>query len=161
MKIADYTKEQVEAAAANSTSIKEFIVTLGLVPNNGQYRRAKSIANYFNITLPKFDYTGATKNAQSTVKIDDSTYFARNTNRHGPRIAKRLIEDFGWTYSCSMANCPSPKPVWNGKPLVLQVDHIDGDHTNNLIENLRLVCPNCHTQTDTYSNKARALPVVV
>ena len=39
---------------------------------------------------------------------------------------------------------------WNGKPLILQVDHIDGNSDNNLPENVRLLCPNCHTQTDTY-----------
>ena len=41
----------------------------------------------------------------------------------------------------------------NGKPLKLECDHIDGDHTNNEIRNLRLICPNCHSQTDTYKNK--------
>lgn len=40
-------------------------------------------------------------------------------------------------------------PEWNGKPLTLQVDHIDGDSDNNLPDNLRLVCPNCHSQLPT------------
>lgn len=39
---------------------------------------------------------------------------------------------------------------WNGDPLVLQVDHIDGDRTNNVLDNLRLLCPNCHSQTPTF-----------
>ncbi len=39
---------------------------------------------------------------------------------------------------------------WNGKPLTLQIDHISGDNKDNRIENLRLICPNCHTQTDTW-----------
>lgn len=43
--------------------------------------------------------------------------------------------------------------VWNGKPLVLQLDHINGNHYDNRLENLRVVCPNCHTQTDTFANK--------
>ncbi len=42
---------------------------------------------------------------------------------------------------------------WQGKPLKLECDHIDGDHSNNNIKNLRLICPNCHSQTDTYKNK--------
>lgn len=45
------------------------------------------------------------------------------------------------------------KPFWNGKPLTLQLDHINGDHTDNRLENLRIICPNCHTQTDTFGNK--------
>ena len=45
------------------------------------------------------------------------------------------------------------EPIWNNKPLVLHLDHIDGNSDNNFPENLRLLCPNCHTQTDTYSSK--------
>lgn len=44
-------------------------------------------------------------------------------------------------------------PEWNGKPLVLQLDHINGDHYDNRLENLQVVCPNCHTQTDTFGTK--------
>lgn len=45
--------------------------------------------------------------------------------------------------------------VWNGKPLTLDMDHIDGDRANNLPSNLRLLCPNCHTQTETWGKKTR------
>jgi 5-methylcytosine-specific restriction endonuclease McrA len=39
---------------------------------------------------------------------------------------------------------------YNSRPITLQLDHIDGDRTNNLLENLRFLCPNCHSQTDTF-----------
>ena len=51
---------------------------------------------------------------------------------------------------CSICGLP---PTWNDAPLTLQVDHIDGDHKNNEWGNLRMVCPNCHTQTETYGGK--------
>ena len=41
----------------------------------------------------------------------------------------------------------------NGKEITLEVDHIDGNHTNNTVDNLRLICPNCHSQTSTYKNR--------
>jgi hypothetical protein len=52
------------------------------------------------------------------------------------------------------------KPVWNNKPLVLQLDHINGNNNDNRIENLRILCPHCHTQTDTFAgrNCAHAKP---
>lgn len=44
---------------------------------------------------------------------------------------------------------------WNGKPISLELDHIDGVRTNHKLNNLRLLCPNCHSQTDTYRSKNR------
>lgn len=42
---------------------------------------------------------------------------------------------------------------WQGNKLSLQLDHIDGNNKNNLVDNLRLLCPNCHSQTDTFCGK--------
>ena len=42
---------------------------------------------------------------------------------------------------------------WNGKPLSIELDHIDGDRTNHKEDNLRMLCPNCHSQTETYKSK--------
>jgi hypothetical protein len=48
---------------------------------------------------------------------------------------------------------------WNGKSLNLELDHIDGNRQNHMLSNLRLLCPNCHSQTDTYraKNKSRKI----
>jgi len=42
---------------------------------------------------------------------------------------------------------------WNNLPITLQLDHINGDHNDNTLENLRLLCPNCHSQTSTYAGR--------
>ena len=53
-------------------------------------------------------------------------------------------------YVCSLCGLG---PKWNGKPLTLQLDHISGDPSDSTIENLRFLCPNCHTQTETYTGR--------
>lgn len=62
-------------------------------------------------------------------------------------IRRRLSKDKG--YSCEICGISE----WQKKPITLQVDHIDGDPTNNLPMNLRLLCPNCHAQTPTWGAK--------
>ncbi len=44
---------------------------------------------------------------------------------------------------------------WNGKALVLELDHKNGDHDDNRLENLQILCPNCHSQTPTFRRSAR------
>jgi hypothetical protein len=52
-------------------------------------------------------------------------------------------------YSCNECKIIN----WNNKSITLQVDHIDGNASNNILTNIRLLCPNCHTQTDTFSGR--------
>lgn len=65
-------------------------------------------------------------------------------------IKKYIIENKIVEHKCSVCNI---EPIWNGKPLTLQLDHINGDHYDNRLENLRLICANCHTQTDTFTGR--------
>ena len=66
-----------------------------------------------------------------------------------PRIRQILTEVRGYKCEC----CGLAE--WQGKEIVLQVDHINGDPYDNTPENLRLICPNCHSQTDTFAGANR------
>lgn len=70
--------------------------------------------------------------------------------RNNKSIKKRLVELGIKSYRCELCGNTGE---WNGKKLILQLDHIDGDNSNNCINNLRFLCPNCHSQTKTYSGR--------
>lgn len=83
-------------------------------------------------------------------KKKEDIFVKCSTYNHGPSLIKRLIEDFGVEYKCVICENDG---TWLGKPITLQLDHISGNHLDNRIENLRILCPNCHAQTDTYMGK--------
>jgi len=67
-----------------------------------------------------------------------------------PALKKYLLETTGkYCAECGQED------TWNNKPLVLQLDHMDGDSDNNYPKNLRLLCPNCHTQTENFGSKGK------
>jgi Zn finger protein HypA/HybF involved in hydrogenase expression len=67
------------------------------------------------------------------------------------KIKSFLIREKYFEYKCLECGINN----WNNKTLILQMDHIDGDKQNNILNNLRLLCPNCHSQTDTFSNRKK------
>jgi hypothetical protein len=75
------------------------------------------------------------------ILVERSTY----TNRQS--LKKKLIKAGLKEDVCEICG---QLPMWNNKPLVLQLDHINGVGDDNRIENLRIICPNCHTQTPTF-----------
>jgi Zn finger protein HypA/HybF involved in hydrogenase expression len=77
------------------------------------------------------------------ILVVESTYARHNLKR-------RLLEENLMKYKCV---CCDNEGEYNGKPLVLQLDHINGVNNDHRLENLRFLCPNCHTQQDTYAAK--------
>jgi hypothetical protein len=67
------------------------------------------------------------------------------------KLKNRMLREGILTNICSECGISE----WNGKSISLELDHVDGVRTNHKLENLRLLCPNCHSQTDTYRSKNR------
>lgn len=68
-------------------------------------------------------------------------------------LRKRLIAENVFEHRCSSCSLTE----WLGKPIPLELEHIDGDHTNHLLHNITLLCPNCHALTDTYRGKNKGV----
>jgi 5-methylcytosine-specific restriction endonuclease McrA len=78
------------------------------------------------------------------ILVKDSTF----TNT--ARLKGRVLEAGLLKNECSECHLP---PTWNGRPLVLRIDHINGDRGDHRLENLRILCPNCDAQTSTFAGR--------
>lgn len=67
------------------------------------------------------------------------------------KLKKRLILEGYKKHECEECKITE----WNGKTISIELDHIDGDRTNHKLENLKMLCPNCHSQTPTFRGKKR------
>lgn len=147
----NFDEDIVRKAFSEAESINDFARKLGVRMNNGTNAKARRIASKFGLDCNdiKGDPLAGLKKYTSSLRISDDNFFVFGKNRGGPGLKKRMLS-LGVIEECAEYNLG---PFWNGKELVLQVDHIDGNNFNNIFTNLRLICPNCHTQTETYANR--------
>jgi hypothetical protein len=90
------------------------------------------------------------KTAKAEKCYPNETVFVEHSSYSRRSLKKRIIEQNLLNHCCQECGL---KHEWNGKPIVLQLDHINGINNDHRIENLRFLCPNCHTQQDTYAAK--------
>lgn len=145
------TRENFETFVKNSHSVAEVIRLCQLQPNGANYRGFNKLAKIWGIDTSHFtgqahlkgkSHGWANKRPLNEILTIDSDY---NTNR----LKNRLIGAGLLEHKCSACK----NTTWNKLPIPIELDHIDGDHTNNTIENLRILCLNCHGQTPTWRGR--------
>ena len=143
------TDEQFTKIIKESTSCIEAMRKMGFkcVAGNARNTVKRRIAE-LNINIEH--WSDNTKNAHFVNKYSDEEYFRAGVARNGNHTRNRLRQDKLIPYVCA---CCGNAGEWNGRELILQVDHINGDHNDNRLENLRFLCPNCHSQTETFAGK--------
>jgi len=139
-----YTKEALEKAVKNSTSISDVLRYFGGMKSGSSHNRISKKVKEFEIDTSHF-YRTYNYNLSQNVKIDFSLVLVNNRldgrRENSGRLRRALIES-GVEHKCSnCGNCGE----WQGEKLTLEIDHIDEDRVNNLQTNLRFLCPNCHS----------------
>jgi len=148
-----YTKEWLQEAVNNSLSIAGVLRYMKIPQAGGNQTHIKNMIDKFEINTSHF--TGQNWNKGMTFprlqkKAEDILILLPigSARPKGAQLRRAMLQS-GVPHKCIGEGCPNPEPVWCGKPLCLEVDHIDGDWLNNLLENLRFLCPNCHSQCPT------------
>jgi len=136
MKQKKLTDEQIREGFEKHKHLGKMAVEFG-VPDVTIFRRCKKLGLDFSTGgfIPKIELS----------EILEGKHPSYQTRKLKNRIlAEKILEN-----KCSECGITD----WNNKPLVLHLDHIDGNGHNHLLTNLRMLCPNCHTQTETWCGK--------
>jgi 5-methylcytosine-specific restriction endonuclease McrA len=152
-----YPKELLEPIVRNSVSVAEILRKLGLQQSGGNHSHITRRIKLYELDTshfisPKANLkSGLNKLSPEQILVNDRLQGRRD---NVTKLRRALLES-GVEHKCAVCGL---LPFWNGKYLQLQIDHIDGEGTNNRIENLRFICGNCHMQTETFGIKNADIP---
>jgi len=146
-----FTKEDYEKAAKVSLSYAGMARYFGIVAKGGNYATIKKRVKEYNIDVSHF--TGQGWNVGMKFKpmkhYDLKDILQKDFPYSTSNLKRRLLEEGVKEHRCEKCK----RTEWEGEPIPLELHHINGDRNDNRLENLQLLCPNCHAQTESYRGK--------
>lgn len=153
-----YSLEEAKTAIESSTSLRQVMLKLGIAAQGGNYQVIKKLIEKYNLDASHF--TGKAWNKGITIgpKKSIDNYLNNSIPIGSHQLRLRLIKEGIKEHRCE--NCGLSE--WLGQPISLELNHIDGNNSNNNLINLNLLCPNCHAQTPNYRglNKKKPLKIL-
>lgn len=153
-KLRTYTKEELQNILDNSRSYKEVLSKVGLCETGSNRKTLRKVIDDYNLDLTKIsiNFNNFKKNnfgvkVKHEKSLDD--ILNNKTPYYSGKLIKRLIREGIKNNICEKCGIEN----WNNEPLTMQLHHIDGNSKNNLLNNLQVLCPNCHSQTDNYAGR--------
>jgi Zn finger protein HypA/HybF involved in hydrogenase expression len=149
-----YSKEMLEPIVIESISIAEVLKKLGLKYAGGNYAYVKKMIDKCGISTSHFLGQGHNKGKKAINAYTKETFIKEllkeSENGSKGTFLKKMLFKFELKKDvCEVCGISE----WMNKKLSLQLEHINGNHFDNRLENLKILCPNCHSQTETYSGK--------
>jgi 5-methylcytosine-specific restriction endonuclease McrA len=143
--------QEFKELVSKSNTIADILRYFGMNNKGGNHHTVKRRAKEENIDLSHIPLgKTANKGKRFPPKKTDEEYFTINGTTNRGSIKSRIIRNNLIPYEC--AEC-GLKDIWNNKTISLQLEHKNGTPNDNRLENLCFLCPNCHSQTDTYAGK--------
>jgi 5-methylcytosine-specific restriction endonuclease McrA len=143
--------QEFKKLVSKSHTIADILRYFGMNNKGGNHHTVKRRAKEENIDLSHIALgKSANKGKRFPPKKTDEEYFTINGTTNRGSIKGRIIRNNLIPYEC--AGC-GLKDMWNNKKISLQLEHKNGIPNDNRLENLCFLCPNCHSQTDTYAGK--------
>ena len=144
-----FNNEEFSLIVSSNQSISEIAKKLGYKSKGGAVTGViKKRIQDLNLDVNHFNKYSKSSN-QNRYKTLNEILIENSTYTNNTSLKKRLLDEKLKEYKCEICNIST----WLNKPLSLQLDHINGINNDNRLENLRFICPNCHSQTDTFSGK--------
>lgn len=157
-KLYQFTPSELQQLLDESNSYSDVLRKVGMNPKGSNTDTLKKIITEYNLNTDKMNVNRKKlyqKNAilthqKNTIPLVDIIIYNKYPNYNSSKLLKRLVKEGYKEYKCEKCGINE----WMGQPISLQLHHKDGNHCNNLINNLCFLCPNCHSQTDNYSGKS-------
>lgn len=137
-----WTNKELAFAVKNSETKAQVLEKIGLSKHSHNYNIINKYIKKLNLDISHFN-PGKYSYAKP---YPDKDVFKKCSTYKTSKLYKRLVK-MGREERCEMCGLET---VWNNKPIRLQVHHINGINNDHRLENLRFLCPNCHSQTKTY-----------
>jgi hypothetical protein len=147
-----FTEVEVRAAVSASRSFAEALRRLGLGPSGGNWRTLQRRCREWSIATDHFDPYASSRGRRGQVPLESVLVAGSTYSRW--HLKRRLFEQGLKERRCELCG---QGEVWQGRPMALIIDHINGTRDDHRLENLRIVCPNCAATLDTHCGRRNRL----